>query len=66
MAKQGRGRPRTDRDDITVKINRAIVGKARAVATHKGVTLAELLSDVLQVPIDRAYAAMLRELEGKP
>jgi hypothetical protein len=53
----------SDRDDVAVKIARTIVGKARMVATHKGVSVAELLSDMLRDPMDKAYAKMLRELE---
>jgi hypothetical protein len=65
MAKR-RGRPKTsDRDDITVKIDRKIVTKAKHVAGHRAVSVAELLSDMLSIPIDRAYAQMLRELESK-
>jgi hypothetical protein len=62
MAK--RGRPKTsERDDTTVKIDRAIVGKAKLIAAHKGVSVAELFSDMLRKPVDQAYIAMLRELE---
>ena len=60
------GRPkRSERDDVTVKLDRTIVGKAKLVATHKGVSVAELLSEVVRGPLDKAYAAMLRELEAK-
>jgi hypothetical protein len=64
MAK-AKGRPKTsERDDSTVRIDRTVLGKAKLVATHRGVSVAELLSEVVRVPVDRAYAAMLRELEG--
>lgn len=65
MAKQ-RGRPRSDRDDVSVKIDRAIVGKARLIATHEGIAggVAELLSELLRAPIDRRYAKMLHDLEA--
>ncbi len=52
-----------DRRFIPVKIDRAIVGKAKLAATHQGISVAELLSDMLKAPVDRAYVAMLRELE---
>lgn len=61
---KGRGRPKTERDDVTVKLDRAIVGKAKMVATHKGVTLAEMLTEMLRGQVDKSYAQMLRELEG--
>lgn len=63
MAKP-KGRPkRSERDDVTVKINRALVGKAKLVATHWGMTVAELLSGLLQGPVDKVYSEMLQELE---
>lgn len=66
MAK-GRGRPKTsERDDATVKMDRTLLGKAKLIATHKGIPVAQLLSELLQAPVDKAYAQMLRDLEGKP
>jgi hypothetical protein len=65
MAKP-KGRPRrSERDDVTVKIDRALVGKAKLIATHRGIPVAELLSDLVKGPLDKTYGAMLRELEGK-
>jgi hypothetical protein len=64
MAKP-KGRPKTsERDDVTVKLDRALVGKAKLIATHRGVPVAELLSDLAKGPVDKAYAVMLRELEA--
>ena len=61
-----KGRPkRSERNDVTVKLDRTLVGKAKLIATHRGIPVAELLSELLRVPVDRAYAQMLRELEGK-
>lgn len=65
------GRPWDGSDErqptaVTVKLDRALVGKAKLIATHRGIAAAELLSELLRVPIDRAYAQMLRELEAKP
>jgi hypothetical protein len=59
---RSRGRPKSERDDVTVKIDRSLVGMAKLIATRKGVSVAELLSDLLQGPLDQAYAEMLREL----
>jgi hypothetical protein len=53
------------RDDVAVKVDRTIVGKARLIATHRGISVAELLSEILGTPIDKAYAQMLRELDAK-
>lgn len=61
-----RGRKKTSqRDDTAVKIDRAVVGQAKLIATFRGISLAELLSEMLKVPVSRAYAQMLRELEAK-
>jgi hypothetical protein len=61
------GRPkgkRTERDDVAVKVDRAIVGKAKMVATHLGISVAELLSDAAKPTIDKAYAQMIRDLDS--
>lgn len=61
MAKP-KGRPkRLDRDDVTVRMARRLVGMAKAIATHRGVTVAEVLDELAGPAIDRAYVAMLRE-----
>jgi hypothetical protein len=61
-----RGRPkRSERQDVSVKINQTIVGRAKLIAKYRGISVAELLSDLLEVPLDRAYLQMLRELEAK-
>lgn len=66
MKKRPPGRPKTStRSDVAVKIDRVIAGMAKAVATARGIPLAELLSEMLDAPVSKAYAQMLRELEGK-
>jgi hypothetical protein len=63
MAKS-KGRPqRSGRDDTTAKLDRALVGMAKLIATRRGIPVAELLSDLLRGPLEREYAKMLRELE---
>jgi hypothetical protein len=57
---------KSERDDVAVKVDRAIVGKAKMIATHRGISVAELLSDAAKPVIDKAYAQMLRELEAAP
>jgi hypothetical protein len=53
-----KGRPRkSERDDVTAKLDRALVAKAKLIAAHRGVPAAELLSE-----LNRAYAQMLAEL----
>lgn len=59
-----RGRPKTtDRIDVPVKVGKPVVLKAKAIADHRGIAVAELLTGILQKPIDQAYMEMLRELE---
>lgn len=60
---RAKGKP-SERDDIAVKIDKRIVGKARLIATHQGVSVAELLSSLLSQPVDKAYAQMLKDLEA--
>ncbi len=58
-----KGRPKSARDDVAVKIDRALANKAKRIADHRGMSVAELLSNYLQAPVDRGYLAMIRELE---
>ncbi len=56
---------KSERDDVAVKIDRAVVGKAKMIATHRGISVAELLSDLASPGVDKAYAQMLRELDSR-
>jgi hypothetical protein len=61
-----KGRPKTsDRDDATVRLDRTLVGRAKLLANYRGVSVAELLSELVRAPLDKAYALMVRELESK-
>lgn len=63
MAKR-RGRPKTsDRDDVTVRVDRKVKVRAEAVADFKGIPLAEFLTEILRAPVDREFARMVRELD---
>jgi hypothetical protein len=53
------------RDDMAVKIARAIVGKARAIALDRGISIAEYLSEKLDGPVSKDFAAMLRANESR-
>ena len=67
VAKKKTGRPKTStRDDVTAKLSRAVVGKAKAIALYRGLPggAAELLTDLVVKPIDKAYLQMLRELDA--
>lgn len=56
------GRPKAGRVDTTVKIDTRLIQKARVVAGHRNVPLNQLLSDMLEGPINAATAEVLREL----
>jgi hypothetical protein len=51
----GAGRPKSGRDDVTVKMDRAIVARARYVADVRGVTLTEYLSEAVRAIVDRDF-----------
>jgi hypothetical protein len=57
MAKMGR--PKGDRNDVSTRIDKRIVSMARAVAAHRGITIAELLSETLEGPIEKAYLELV-------
>ena len=57
------GRPKGDRNDVS-KIDRAIMAKVKAIATDRGMSAAGY-DELLETPVDRAYAAMLRKLDAK-
>jgi predicted HicB family RNase H-like nuclease len=59
-----RGRPKTsDRHDVTVRIDHRIAARAHYVAKSRGVSIAALLSDMLEQPINRAFADAGKRLE---
>jgi hypothetical protein len=46
---RAKGRPkRSERDDVTVKVDRTLVGKAKLIATHRGISVAELFTEALR------------------
>jgi len=53
------------RDDKAVKIDRTTAVKAGFVASVRGVTLAEYLSELLRQPIDRDYQKAQKELDSR-
>lgn len=61
---KAKGRPkRSERDDITVKVDRTIVGRARTLASYRGVSVAELISEALRAPLSKMWNEMVRESE---
>ena len=62
---KGRGRPSTGRNDAPVKMERALTTMAKAIADAKGITVAEVVSDLIRAPMNRAYNQMLEETKLK-
>ncbi len=58
-----KGRPKGERDDVTVKMDRGVVAKAKLVAAARGVSLAEYLSDLVRPAVDRSIGQMARKLD---
>ena len=52
------------RDDAVAKIDRTVLDKAKLVASRKGVSLAEYLTDHLRATVEREFGKTVREMEG--
>jgi hypothetical protein len=65
MAKKKMGRPKTsERQDVSIKFDKTLAGKARLIAQGRGITMTSYLSDMTRATIDRDYAKLMRDLEG--
>lgn len=65
-AKKRPGRPKTsDRVDGSVKIDRRLLTLAKRIADHEGISVAEMLSEIIRAPIEKRYSKMLRDLDSK-
>jgi hypothetical protein len=60
-----RGRPESGRNDVPAKIDKSVVEMGKAIARYKGISLAEFLSDILEGPVSKEYAKMLREIDAR-
>lgn len=57
----GAGRPKASgRDDVTVKLDRSLVARARFVADLRGISLAEYLTDAVRPAVDRDFEKAAR------
>lgn len=54
-ARTGAGRPKSDRDDVSVRLDRNVVSRARFVADQRGLTLAEYLTELVRPLVDRDF-----------
>lgn len=60
------GRPkgkRTERDDVSVKLDRAVVSRAKMIANYEAKYLAEYLTEILSPIIDLNYAQLMVRLD---
>ncbi|WP_422928586.1 hypothetical protein [Singulisphaera sp. PoT] len=58
------GRPKTsERQDVSIKFDKNLAGKARLISQGRGVSMAEYLSELARSTIDRDYVKLMRELE---
>lgn len=64
MAK-AKGRPKSsERHDVSIKFDKSLVAMARMVATAKGTSLAEYLSEAARPVIEKDFAREMKRLEG--
>jgi hypothetical protein len=62
---KSRGRPKTERDDVSVKLDRGVVSRAKIVAAARGLTLAEYLSKLTRGPVDRDFAKEMQRVQAE-
>lgn len=68
MAAKKRSEPQAEhekRDDMAVKIDRSLVNKARLVASQRKITLAEYISDLIRIPVERDFSKTVRDMGEK-
>lgn len=56
---------KTDRDDVTVKLDRRLVAISKLIAADRKVPLAQYLSELMKGPVERDYAQLVQKL-GPP
>jgi hypothetical protein len=64
MAK-AKGRPKTsEREDVSIKFDKSLAAMARLVATARGISIAEYLSELARPLIEKDLATEMKRLEG--
>lgn len=58
--------PRAKRNDITCKVDAAIIRKARLIASHRDLTLAEYLSNKLRLLVDKDFETFRKDINKTP
>jgi hypothetical protein len=59
------GRPKSDRDDVTIRISRVLASRLRVLAGDKGVSVAQLADELFTPVLDRAWGQLVKRVEGK-
>lgn len=57
--------PKTDEGKTAVKIDDAVVSKARIISARRKVPMADYLSDLLRPLVNRDYSKTIKELADK-
>lgn len=66
MAKKKAGRPKTNRNDASTKLDKGVIGMAKKIALVEGVSVAEYLSEILIPIVKERYRRLLKEEEADP
>jgi hypothetical protein len=64
MARKKMGRPKSNRQDVSVKFDEHLARKAKLIASDRGITMAEYLSELARPLIDRDYVKLVKKVEG--
>lgn len=64
-ARKGAGRPKAERPDKAVKIDRSLADMAFVIAKYRGVTISEYLTDAFRAVISRDYTKVVHELDKR-
>ena len=63
---RAKGRPKTsERDDVTVRLDRGIVAKLKVVAARQEVSLAELLTEMVREAAERLYLKTVQDMAAE-
>lgn len=62
VAKKKMGRPKSDRSDVTVKMDKALASRAKAIAHDRGVPVAEIVTEAARATIDRWFGEVVRKI----
>ncbi len=60
-----KGRPPTNRDLVTIKVDRVLASRLRLVAQARGLTVADVVETGLRPYLDKEVVKVFRESEGK-